>query len=65
MVQVESWLTTIHTPYVPFGTFEPDTVMSLFTSNSVAQLAPGVQTSPYCTAFVPKIGQRPRIRGRE
>ena len=40
-----SW-TSIHTEYFPFVSACPLTVMSLSTSSVVAQLAPGVQTSP-------------------
>ena len=53
------------TEYFPFGTRLLPTVISLFVSNSVAQLAPGVHTSPHWTIFVPKMGHRSRVRGRE
>src|SRR6478609_2774674 len=64
VVQLPSCRTTIHTEYLPFGTGTPFSVMFLFVSKEVAQLAPGVHTSFHRTTC-PKSGSRPRARGRE
>jgi hypothetical protein len=65
MVHVESCVTIIHTLYLPVGTGTPDTLIGRFTSSVVAKFAPGVHTSPQCTARVPNTTSRPRSRGRE